>query len=51
MSDANQVSEVILKLIGIHPLLSRLMAESVETLEGEYGTVEDDESGSICYSQ
>jgi len=50
MKEVNQLSEIILKLIGMHPLIGSLLDEATEVVDGEYGTVGEEELNGVCYS-
>ena len=50
MTDANKIAESVLELMGISPLVERLMDEASETIDGEYGSVDDEDSFGVCYS-
>nr|WP_213395944.1 hypothetical protein [Yoonia sp.] len=53
MKDVNEVALAVLKLMGIYPIIDRLMDISSSIIDGEYGPTYDDEGnliGGVCYS-
>jgi hypothetical protein len=53
MRDVSQVAEVVLKLMGIYPIIDRLMDAATETVDGEYGALDDEDDeldDGVCYS-
>ena len=50
MTDKNKIAESILKIKGFLPLIDRLMHEASEKIDGEYGSVDDEELDGVCYS-
>ena len=50
MTDKNKIAESILKITGLLPLIDRLMHEASKKIDGEYGSVDDEELDGVCYS-
>ena len=50
MVDAKHIAESVLKLMGIHPLIDRLMDIATEIIDGEYGSIDDEGLDGVCYS-
>ena len=50
MTDKNKIAESILKITGLLPHMDRLMDEASQTIDGEYGSVDDEELEGVCYS-
>ena len=50
MVDAKHIAESVLKLMGIHPLIDRLMDIATEIVNGEYGYIDDKAFDGVCYS-
>ena len=50
MEHAKHIAESVLNLMGIHPLIDRLMDITTEIIDGEYGSVDDEALDGVCYS-
>ena len=50
MTDKNKIAESILTITGLLPHMDRLMDEASQTIDGEYGNVDDEELEGVCYS-
>lgn len=50
MQDVSRVAEVVLKKMGIYPLMDELFKVAKQTTDSEYGPVDDEALEGICYT-